>query len=152
MNSMHTISDVESSLPVDMTLPDRRRARYVARKWMPLRAWAMLAGMALCLALAVTGSATASVPTAHVSTCAEDASCWTWSRMGNQARGVVLKRSAPRVGERIAGKGRAWRRVTPCTFREASRRGFIDWQRTPRLRGDAWARRHGCSREGMRHG
>lgn len=95
---------------------------------------AIVATLALIFT-AATGTAVASVP------CMEDAPCWTWSRMGNHQRGVVTTHGTPLV-------------VGPCRFARLYRAHVIrysvtlDGVRYPlmdRLRGDAWALRHGCT-------
>lgn len=67
--------------------------------------------------------------------CHEDQRCFNWTADGNGARGVIL-----RNGRTIV--------VGPCAFQ---RRWYgvgtgsrIDRARTPNLKGDRWARRHGC--------
>jgi hypothetical protein len=52
--------------------------------------------------------------------------------MGNLTRGIYLKHRVKRVV------------VEPCEFAYADYKARIDWKRTPRLRGDEFARRHGC--------
>jgi len=86
-----------------------------------------LATLAALAALALPSTAAAHAQPAQ-ERCQEDAPCWTWSTMGNRHRGVVLA-----DGRRVV--------VGPCGFARAR----IDWQRTPRLRGDATARRGGCA-------
>lgn len=63
--------------------------------------------------------------------CAEDAPCWHWSTMGNHRRGIVTVHARRVI-------------VGPCRFARYWRTGRIDRTRTPTLRGDGWARRHGC--------
>lgn len=110
----------------------------------PGLAIAALVLVAAVLALAFVPSAQASVPqapakgkTVVADVCYEDEPCWTWSTMGNLQRGVVL--NTPR-GER---KRRAI--LDPCGFAYYDHMGWIDWKRTPRLRGDGFARRNGCN-------
>lgn len=102
----------------------------------PVRQFA--GGGAAALALAFSGHALdqavgsperapQAAPVASV--CAEDAPCWTWSRMGNRSRGVLVD-GARRV-------------VGPCTFRRFVIAGLVDRQAEP-LRGDSWAIEHGC--------
>ena len=97
---------------------------------MSLRAIPFL--VALIAALACASSAIAD-PNPR---CFEDEPCWRWSTMGDLQRGVVLN----------TPKGEPKRRAVldPCEFGFYDHMGWIDWQRTPRLRGDAFARRHGC--------
>lgn len=64
--------------------------------------------------------------------CSEDQPCWTWSTMGNLDRGVYVKHRSRRVV------------VEPCEFAYLDYKARIDWNRTPHLRGDEYARRHGC--------
>lgn len=62
-------------------------------------------------------------PPATSSTCQEDQPCWNWRTMGNHKRGIVTL-----AGRRLS--------VGPARF-DAINAGFrIDWQRTPRLKGD----------------
>lgn len=65
-------------------------------------------------------------------TCAEDAQCFSWSTMGNLERGVFVKGKRARVT------------VEPCEFAYLDFAARIDWKRTRHLRGDEFARRHGC--------
>lgn len=81
---------------------------------------------------ALAAVAALSIPSAayganSASRCAEDAPCWSWSTMGDHARGVTLK-----DGRHVV--------VRPCRFAQLDRAKRIDWQRTPRLKGDAVAR------------
>jgi hypothetical protein len=86
-------------------------------------------------ALAIfAGEATASTPPAK---CYEDSPCWHWPTMGNLERGVVLR--TPR------GEPKRRAILGPCGFAYYDHMGWIDWKRTPRLRGDRFARRHGCN-------
>jgi hypothetical protein len=86
-----------------------------------------LTGAAMALALATAAPAHAGAP----AKCQEDAPCFTWSTMGNHKRGIAT----------VDG---AWRRIVgPCEFARLYR--YIDWSRTPHLRGDATARRTGCA-------
>ena len=74
-------------------------------------------------------------------TCAEDAPCWVWSRMGNHRRGIVTLSGNVRV-------------VGPCAFQRLWRGGHIRYSvrvggkvyrnMLERMRGDAWAIAHGC--------
>lgn len=64
--------------------------------------------------------------------CHEDMRCWRWSTMGGLERGVYLAHHRARVV------------VEPCGFAFADYSGAIDWTRTKPLRGDAYARAHGC--------
>lgn len=134
MHASHIVADVESSLPTTTTtLAEHRRARCVhARKWMPARAWALLAGMLACLTLACAASAYAAPTRA---TCAEDDPCWSWSTMGNRTRGITSLNGTPLV-------------VGPCRYARMWRRAHaLHMARLlgPALRGDAWARRYGCT-------
>jgi len=91
----------------------------------------------LVLVLAVAGdeasAATDHTGTSYPTRCVEDMPCWSWSTMGNRKRGIVTVYGTPKV-------------VGPCGYRRV-------WERTPRsmrgllgptLKGDRWARRHGC--------
>jgi hypothetical protein len=73
----------------------------------------------------------AGVSDSYAAHCHEDSSCWTWSTMGNHKRGITLTDGTHVV-------------VGPCAFRRSDARGVIDWERSPRLRGDGYARRYGC--------
>lgn len=73
-------------------------------------------------------------------TCFEDEPCWNWATMGNHKRGVVTTDGTPLV-------------VGPCRFARMWERGRLRYSvrfngRTyvllERLKGDGWARRHGC--------
>lgn len=92
-----------------------------------------IAILAIVLA-AVLGTAEAA---SSAPTCEEDQKCWTWSTMGNEKRGVILR-------SHIYAGG-VFRVVGPCTFRKLELSGRIDWTRTDRLRGDHLARRYGCN-------
>lgn len=98
------------------------------------RAYLYALACAACLVAAaiLAGSLASAAVAAPRAACEEDQTCWTWSTMGNLDRGVYVR-----------GR-RAIRVVDPCTFAYLDHRGRIDWKRTPRLRGDAFARRHGC--------
>lgn len=61
--------------------------------------------------------------------CEEDDPCWTWPTMGHHNRGVYVR-----------GQLRV---VNACTYRKLRVAGLLD-ARTERLRGDAWAVKHGC--------
>lgn len=65
--------------------------------------------------------------------CTEDSRCFVWSQMGNLQRGVY-----------VSGRKRI-RVVDPCAFAHLDFTGRIDWKRTRRLRGDAFARANGCN-------
>lgn len=86
--------------------------------------------------------AIASPRIAHVSAshCAEDSACWVWSRMGNRKRGVVTVWGTPLV-------------VGPCRFARLFHTGHLRYGITldgtyypllDQMRGDVWARMHGC--------
>lgn len=101
------------------------------------RAYLLTAGYVLAvLALSATMLGVLGPRLAHAAStpvrCAEDQACWTWSTMGNLRRGVTTTRGTHRV-------------VSPCTFAYLSMRGRIDWTNTEHLRGDGFARRHGCN-------
>jgi hypothetical protein len=82
------------------------------------------AALAVVAALSIPSTASAAGSSPR---CVEDDACWTWSTMGNRSRGVVLT-----DGRRVV--------VRPCRFARLDARGRIDWQRSPRLKGDATAR------------
>jgi hypothetical protein len=104
----------------------------------------MSVGGAVALAVAAIGAGThamdsqaGSVPARVVSApvhvthlCAEDDPCWTWSRMGNRRRGVI-----------VDGRRRV---VGPCGYAQLRVAGLLD-AGNARLRGDAWALSHGCA-------
>lgn len=95
-------------------------------------ALALLVTCAMLVALVVVlpTSAEAHTSAQAARTCAEDAPCWTWSRMGNRKRGITTRHP------------RASRVVGVCGYWRVWHAGNLD-PRTPRLRGDRWARRHG---------
>lgn len=68
------------------------------------------------------------VPVRPPSRCEEGEPCWSWSKMGNKRRGVVL----------TYGGGR--RVVSPRGFCKLDRSYRIDWHETPVMKGDAYAR------------
>jgi hypothetical protein len=74
-----------------------------------------------------------SVPVHAQDRCIEDdpSGCWSWSKHGNQRRGITTT-----SGRHIV--------VGPCRFAKLDRRDRIDRTQTPKLKGDGWARRHGC--------
>jgi hypothetical protein len=89
----------------------------------------------LCLAITL---GLASVAHASPTRCMEDDPCWSWSTMGNLDRGVYVRGETGKVVRRRVV-------VDPCTFAWLSFNGRIDWRRTPHLRGDQFARKHGCN-------
>lgn len=91
-----------------------------------------LAGVSVMAAMPAASSGSVSAGYRTASACQEDAPCWTWSRMGNRQRGVVL-----RDGSRVV--------VGPCRYAWLVQGGRLDRTRTVLLRGDSWAIRHGCS-------
>ncbi len=87
----------------------------------------------LVLTLWATAFTLTADASAHERRCLEDQPCWSWSTMGNLSRGVFVHgRKSVRV-------------VEPCRFAALDFHGKIDWTRTPRLKGDGFARKHGCS-------
>jgi hypothetical protein len=92
-----------------------------------------------CLIIAaILASQAAAAPHCH-----EDDPCFAWSTMGNLHRGVILKPGKTRAAcVRMNGR---YCVVDPCGFAWLDHSGRIDWSRTPRLRGDHTARRHGCN-------
>jgi hypothetical protein len=89
---------------------------------------------AALLTLAVTlASALASAPAQAKPVCQEDEACWNWATMGDLHRGVRLP-----DGRRL--------RVGPCQYRELLLRSAVMDEPRDRLRGDWWAREHGCDR------
>jgi len=91
---------------------------------------------ALAAAAALTVAAPAAAAPAPRAPCHEDQACFVWSVDGNQKRGIATLDGARK---RIVG---------PCAFARLHR--YIDWTRTPRLRGDATARRYGCAGKAYR--
>jgi hypothetical protein len=86
----------------------------------------MLASLAVTVALAATGHA--APPPLPAARCGqEDEPTWVWSRCGNRRRGLTT-----RDGRRLV--------VGPSAFRALDAARFIDWARSPRLRGDYTAR------------
>lgn len=83
---------------------------------------------ALLLAAALSGAAPP-VPAAPPR-CQEDDPCWVWSTMGDRSRGISTLDGARNLV------------VGPCRFARLYR--YIDWSRTPQLRGDATARNGSC--------
>lgn len=70
--------------------------------------------------------------------CQEDQPCWQWSTNGNLMRGVY-------VGGYDSPKDRPHKIVVdPCRFAYLDFTGQINWNATKRLKGDMFARRHGC--------
>lgn len=141
MNAYEPFADVESSLPVNVTLPAYRASRACkARTHRPMMYAVayMLAFVAAMATLTVGGTqAMAAAP----ATCAEDAPCWSWSTMGNHRRGVVTLHGNVRI-------------VGPCTFARWMHTGRIaysvrvdghTYRTLERMRGDAWAIRYGCA-------
>lgn len=92
--------------------------------------WALM-GMAACAAWGAS-STPSDAPHAGT-TCVEDASCWTWSRMGNRMRGIVSLRGT-RV---VVGTCRFQRMMMRRTHAQRVIMGYG-------MKGDAWAMRHGC--------
>lgn len=86
----------------------------------------MLPALLITAALAAPGAAP---PAAPVRACQEDQACFVWSRDGNRKRGIDTLDGARGVV------------VGPCRFARMYR--YIDWSRTPHLRGDATARAAG---------
>lgn len=132
------LSDVEASLPLAQTLSARRRERCPSKRTLRLHGHAsalvglVLVACAMALALAPHASASAAPGAA----CAEDDPCWTWPQMGNRKRGVVSLHGTPLV-------------VGSCRYaRMYARAKALGMARLlgPALRGDAWARAHGCER------
>jgi hypothetical protein len=86
---------------------------------------------------ALAGSATSAnaAPTAHAATCFEDQPCWNWVTMGNGQRGVTT----------VTGRNLV---VGTCRFRKLWRAKKIRYHGAPyvieRIKGDGFARRHGC--------
>lgn len=92
-------------------------------------------GLAMAITMGLASLAHAAPTTA--TRCMEDQPCFTWSTMGNLDRGVYVRtEGGQRVRRRVV--------VDPCTFAWLSFNGRIDWRRTPHLRGDGFARKHGC--------
>jgi hypothetical protein len=89
-----------------------------------------LCALALATAGAIPTDALAS-PEKAGKACLEDQPCFRWSNMGNGARGVTLT-----SGRHVV--------VSVCRFQRLDHRGRIDWQATPHLKGDSYARRAAC--------
>lgn len=98
--------------------------------------------LACFLIIAATAALAADFARADASqSCAEDSPCWTWSRMGNRKREVVTLSGNVRV-------------VGPCRFARMWASGHIGYSivvdghryggMLEPMRGDAWARAHGC--------
>lgn len=64
--------------------------------------------------------------------CHEDQACWNWAKMGNHKRGIVLNTPD--------GEPTRTAVVGVCQFNLHDLAGWIDWQHTPHLRGDKFAR------------
>jgi hypothetical protein len=91
-----------------------------------------LIGVLAVLAIAVGVMCARTATIASAGSCAEDAPCWVWSTMGNHKRSVATRDGAWHVV------------VGPCRFARLAHGDYIDWSRTPHLRGDWTARRIGC--------
>lgn len=86
------------------------------------------------IALFIAAAAMLTVPAGSSAAphCAEDAPCFNWAHDGNHRRGVTLNTPNGEPTRRAV--------VSVCQFNLYDRAGWIDWQRTPRLRGDGFAR------------
>ena len=90
----------------------------------------ILTATVLLLLTALPGAASAAVPEAD---CYEDQPCFVWSKIGNHKRGLnIWKRGI--VVFRVVG---------PCTYAKLYYSHRID-SSNDKLRGDWWARHHGC--------
>ncbi len=76
--------------------------------------------------------------TMHAIRCTEDMRCWSWATMGNLSRGIYIGGydSPTDKPRKIV--------VSPCKFAYLDFTGQINWRATKRLKGDMFARRHGC--------
>lgn len=102
------------------------------------RRWFVLAALFLAL-----GFAGVYAQASHASPCYEDMPCFVWSQDGNGQRGVIL-RSAPAHCTWEARQDGCITVVSVrryCRLRRAHR---IDLARTAHLKGDGYARDHGC--------
>lgn len=86
--------------------------------------------------------AAASVPPSGKN-CNEDEPCFIWATMGNMERGVIVTDRAIRVGKPHPNGKRRHRIVNACEFAYLAHEGLLS-ARTPRLKGDRLAERHGC--------
>ena len=74
-----------------------------------------------------------SIEGSSAKSCQEDNPCWAWSKMGNLDRGIYIEGRKTRIV------------VEPCEFAYLDFKGRIDWKRTKHLKGDSFARKHGCN-------
>lgn len=103
--------------------------------------------LAIITALAVAIIVTLAVTTADARVhCTEDSptNCWNWATMGNLDRGVRVVKGAPKIGTRAIHDRRV-RIVSPCEFALLDFIGAIDWKHTEHIKGDSFARKHGCN-------
>ena len=114
--------------------PARRVRKVRVPTWLLiLMAYAIVALMSMALMVApdaradVTSCTAAEVAAVEY----EDDPCWTWTRHGNGARGVILTNGRTAI-------------VGACEFQRRWYGRSIDRKRTPRLRGDWFARTRGC--------
>lgn len=92
-----------------------------------------LLALACAACLLVAAILTTAVNAGISQPCHEDEPCWNWATMGNMDRGVFLRHGGDVV-----------RVVDPCRFAYLDHVGRINWELSPRLKGDRLARRHGC--------
>jgi len=76
--------------------------------------------------------------------CLEDMPCWNWVDGGNGARGVILVTAPRSCRWRDGWSARCVTVLSACEYFHARRAGVIDRARTASLKGDRWARDHGC--------